>query len=270
MPSMQVERSSHVATALAGKLYVCGGFDGRRVWCTTEYLDLELATWATAAPMHHFRMDHAGATMGGHLYISGGTGGLHRWWHSSIERFKPGARNARGAWEQFEVMKEKRSGHIMVSIMGNFYVCGGVDEGGKIIHSFQRFLTSRREWQDLPAPKYPRSCALAVVRGATMFMCGGVEDNKFVHKSVECFDTRTGTWQDLPPMPVAKCCSVGTCLDGGLYIFGGQGTMIQNFVQSEEIAMNSVARLDLKKKVWEELPPMTSHRFRMAAAAIAM
>lgn len=271
---MQVERCSHVAAALGGRLYVCGGFDGRRVWCTTEHLDFENGgTWSTSAPMTHFRMDHAGATMAGQLYISGGTGGLNRWWHSSIERFTPGARNGRGKWEQFPSMVQKRSGHAMVSMMGHLYVCGGADESGRLVDSFQRFVSGPNEWEDLPAPRYPRSGALAVVAGEKLFVCGGTESggSSFVHKSMECFNVRTASWHDLPQMPVARCCSVGACLEGELYIFGGQGAMREHYVQGEAgSSLSSAGRFHPKRRIWEELPPMTSRRFAMASALIAM
>merc|ERR1712217_505702 len=149
------------------------------------------------------------------------------------------------------------------------YVCGGIDEGGRVVQSFQRFVAARSAWEELPEPKYLRSGALALAMGANLFICGGVEvcsanRTTLVHKSMECFNTRTCTWHELQQMPVARGCPVGACLVGEIYIFGGQGA-IMHYVQGEEIPIKSVGRFNPKREAWEELPPMTSQRYKMAA-----
>mmetsp|Transcript_32816 Transcript_32816/g.71627 ORF Transcript_32816/g.71627 Transcript_32816/m.71627 type:complete len:398 (+) Transcript_32816:57-1250(+) len=126
LPSMSTTRLGHSATALDGKLYVCGGFEplGMGVWHSSmERYHPRGKTWTLLPPMTYGRHFHAAAALKGELFVCGGhtAGGVV----NSMEKFNPST----GTWRQMPSMPSRCWRHTAAAFYGKLYVCDG-ESGG--------------------------------------------------------------------------------------------------------------------------------------------
>jgi len=72
VPPLQHRRTNAAGAVLAGRLYVCGGFDGERTLNTAERFNPTTGAWESLPSLQHPRAHAAAATLTGCLFICGG------------------------------------------------------------------------------------------------------------------------------------------------------------------------------------------------------
>uniref|UniRef100_A0A1I7XV23 BACK domain-containing protein n=1 Tax=Heterorhabditis bacteriophora TaxID=37862 RepID=A0A1I7XV23_HETBA len=107
---------SNSCCVLDGKIYVCGGTDGRvqrreRLRCAERY-DPVLNRWEKIASMRHMRSDAAATGAAGRLYVAGGFNGTEVM--ASVEMYIPHS----DVWTDITAMPGPRSGKDIVVACG--------------------------------------------------------------------------------------------------------------------------------------------------------
>lgn len=135
------DRMGPAVAALEGKLYVCGGCDGRyNPLCSADCFDPGSGQWAVLPPMKNAHHHLATAAAGGHLYVFG-SGTRHDRHTVSAERFDA----ASGQWEELPDTCLQCVVAMAFEIQGLLYLCGDhVNE-----RSIQRFEPESRPWEVL-------------------------------------------------------------------------------------------------------------------------
>ena len=88
MAAMPIDRSSHAAAIVDGKIYVTGGLDETGQYSDAlEAYDPVTNTWATLASFSQARAYHASAVINGKLYVFGGYS--DRGWMDLVEVYSP-------------------------------------------------------------------------------------------------------------------------------------------------------------------------------------
>lgn len=136
-PAMHMEREWPAFSAVAGRLYCCGGKDGGdpgRPLSSVECFDPSAwaahrgARWQSAASMIQPRVVATAATIGAWLYVCGGWTTDHQDLNS-VERFHPGS----GIWEVTAPMLVRRYGAAGAVAASHLYIFGGSnDEDGEL------------------------------------------------------------------------------------------------------------------------------------------
>mmetsp|Transcript_23370 Transcript_23370/g.51617 ORF Transcript_23370/g.51617 Transcript_23370/m.51617 type:complete len:361 (+) Transcript_23370:33-1115(+) len=129
LPQMSRRREAHSATALLGKLYVCGGIDEAAIHASAECFDPASVTWRELPSMAFARFDHAAAALRGKLYVCGGLVGKADG-VASMERFDP----ARSCWTPMPSMTGRRAtgGHRAAGLRGKLYVLSNAHDDGNV------------------------------------------------------------------------------------------------------------------------------------------
>lgn len=111
LPAMTQRRDGAVAAALAGLIYVCGGFNGQQSLCSAESFDPIRRTWEPLPSMTQQRMFAACVVVTGHMFVFGGLDKQHRL--TSAEVFDP----ASGFWQALHPMPRGRSGAAAAAVL---------------------------------------------------------------------------------------------------------------------------------------------------------
>ncbi len=77
--------------------------------------------------------------------------------------------------------------------------------------------------------------------------------------SAECYDLSTRAWRALPDMSVERYGCAAACIDGILYVVGGE---------DGEEALASAECYDPSTKQWRSLPDMSVARANVVAVAL--
>eukprot|EP00928_Gymnodinium_smaydae_P033561 TRINITY_DN24007_c0_g2_i1.p1 TRINITY_DN24007_c0_g2~~TRINITY_DN24007_c0_g2_i1.p1 ORF type:complete len:433 (+),score=101.07 TRINITY_DN24007_c0_g2_i1:40-1299(+) len=229
LPPMRHRRAGAAATAIHGRIYVCGG-GGRdsgecQVLRSAERFDTVLRRWEALPDMLLERRSASAAAIGGQLYICGGEGGEHgEVILSSAERFDPSA----WRWEPLPAMEGHRFGAAAATLSGCLYIAGG-SIGLDALSSAERFNVERHCWESLPEMLERRHGATGVAAGGYFYVLGGSSAERNL-RSAERFSIGKGrldgnTWESLPelPLPEGFCLGSGAADGAGrLLLLGGQ------------------------------------------------
>merc|ERR1711862_126969 len=160
---MSCARDEAAAVAIAGELYVLGGFDGVHVLREVERFSPLSTAWESLPPMSTARTALAATAINGQLYACGGSDGLQCL--CSLERFDPVA----GAWEALPSMSQARKTAAALEVNGRLLVLGGTgrekesEDGQMALSSAECFDPEVGAWQVLP--EMPRGRELVAMIG---------------------------------------------------------------------------------------------------------
>lgn len=189
------------AAAYRGKLYVHGGYTGRR--------DLSSATarlfaynprtnrWARLPKSRRPRAAHGLAVLGRRLYAFGGKNDSGEMRSMEAYDFK------RRRWRPAPPMKGPPRDHMTGVASGGFiYALAGRDQtGGSGNYSTaERYDPKRRRWQRLPPMRRARGgIASAPLSGGRVIVFGG-EESAGTIREVELYEPSRRRWRALPDM----------------------------------------------------------------------
>eukprot|EP00929_Paragymnodinium_shiwhaense_P119037 TRINITY_DN90923_c0_g1_i1.p1 TRINITY_DN90923_c0_g1~~TRINITY_DN90923_c0_g1_i1.p1 ORF type:complete len:471 (-),score=97.60 TRINITY_DN90923_c0_g1_i1:428-1840(-) len=178
---------------VSGRLYVCGGSNGRgQHFCSSERYDPSTDAWEEFSSMTERRAWTTAGVLGAKLYVCGGYDG-HKLL-SSAERFDV----VKGCWEAISPMLERRSGASASTVAGKLYVCGGGFAGGAL-RSAERYDPMAGQWECVRPMTAGRCHAACASVAGRLYVFGGYTGTER-GASAEVFSPATGVWTLLPPM----------------------------------------------------------------------
>ncbi len=151
-PPLAGARSGHAAATLADgrRLLVAGGRNGQNLLKSAEIYDLSTNSWSSTRDMSVPRADHSATTLpDGTVVIIGGRGGGGPL--RTAEVYDP----MTGNWSPFPALTTAREGHsATVFVDGRtrgyqILVLGGIDQGGVILTSGERYDSTTNTWTEL-------------------------------------------------------------------------------------------------------------------------
>ncbi|EUB62855.1 Kelch-like protein 10 [Echinococcus granulosus] len=168
--SMNRIRSDAAAAELYNRVYVAGGFEGRRYHDSAEYYDADANQWTLISRMHSPRGGISLVAHEGYIYAIGGNDGNTRL--RSIERFDP----TTGKWEIVGQMNRRKSNLSSAVLGDDIYIIGGWSDEPEagILSLVERFDTKTRECIEIRPLTFPASatcaCTLRNQRLVTKFV----------------------------------------------------------------------------------------------------
>ena len=220
--SMPVGLNHPTAAAYRGKLYVHGGYTGRR--------DLSSATarlfvynprrnrWARLPKSARPRAAHALAVLGRRLYAFGGRNDSGELRSMEVYDFK------RRRWSVAPSMSGPPRDHMTgVSAGGFLYALAGRDltAGPGNFATAERYDPRRRRWQTLPSMRKARGgIASARLSGGRVIVFGGEEPAGTI-REVELYEPKQRRWRSLPDMRTPRHGLGGVSLNDRVYAIQG-------------------------------------------------
>ncbi|CAL8090238.1 unnamed protein product [Calicophoron daubneyi] len=155
--SMNRVRSDAAAAELGGRVYVAGGFEGRRYHDSAEYYEPDSNQWTLISRMHSPRGGISLAQQGGYLYAIGGNDGNSRL--RTIERYDM----QEGKWELVGQMNRRKSNLSSTVVNDDIYILGGWSDEPEagILDLVERFDTTTRECHIVRPLTFPASATCA-------------------------------------------------------------------------------------------------------------
>jgi N-acetylneuraminic acid mutarotase len=198
--SMPIGVNHATAVAHRGRLYVHGGYRGRR--------DLSSATrrfyrydprrdrWARLPGSPAPRAAHAAAVIGRRMYVAGGANAEGSLRSLEVYNFR------RRRWRRGPSFRGPARNHTAgVATGGRFYVLAGRDD--RNFRSVDRYDPRRRRWRRMPAMRTARGgIAAARLRDGRIVVFGGEQlgPGGTTIEQVELFNPRSRRWRTLPDM----------------------------------------------------------------------
>lgn len=260
-PLPEGPRQEVAVAALAGEVYVLGGFDnfGTVQPDVTAY-DPASDSWRAVAPLP-FALHHANvAAAGGKLVVAGSLTGLAFTADARVLLYEP----SEDAWSEGVPLPTgtERGGAAVAVIDDQVYVIGGLRGGA--VTDVSRYDVSEDSWESLPALPEPRDHLVAGAIDGRVYAAGGRERSISSHDpSVFIYDPSRDEWSEGAPMPTSRAGAAAAVLDGRLYVFGGEGD-----ATAESGVFPQAEVYDPETDEWSLLAPMRTPRHGMGAAAV--
>ena len=262
-----LKRTEVAAAALAGKIYVAGGFAelslsniaSLTVSDAVEVYDPQADAWTTAAPLPT-RLHHAGVVaVGKHLYVIGGfTPKLLALWSpvATAYRYDPAA----DTWTELAPMPTPRGALGVAAIGEDIYAVGGIGESGDT-GTVEVYDTATNSWSvqaSLPTPR--DHLAVAAVDGR-LYAIGGRLNGSYSNNvgNTDVYDPSTDQWTLVAPLPTPRSGIAAAVINKRIYVVGGEapeGTFHTNEAYSPATG------------TWHAMAPMPTARHGLGAAVV--
>lgn len=268
LPLAAEPRVSATAAAVAGRLFVCGGWHGQQPSASMERFDPGTGVWEDMPPMFSARGGAASAAIAGRLYVCGGFD-VSMQPLASAECFSV----AHGTWEELPAMAAPRGSPAAAALRGNLYICGGYDGLFQPQRSSELLVPGALPvggasncvagagipgaWTLVADMAEGRAGAAAAAISGRLYVCGGRSGGQS-SRSTERFDPEAGTWECLAPMLVGRANAAYAVTGGRLYLFGGRGSGQR---------LSSCEVFEPRRAEWMPLPAMSERRTDATAVA---
>ena len=239
---MSTGKSEFGATAIGEKIYVCGGYDGKKFLSLMEVYDCESNTWTELAPIQHVQCCFGMTALNNHIYVAGGWDGSKM--ISSVLKYSPET----NTWTEVKSMNEARDRHELVTLHSSIYAVGG--QGTKTI---ERYSTLIDEWTYVASTKHNHSYLGATSHQNKIYVLG--------EEGFEVFDPKFDTWQDLPSLDIGAGLQLVSINDKLLAVGVGYGN-------NKGKASKSVYEFDTTNNSWIHRPDMDVPRILHRAVVV--
>ena len=244
--------------ALAGEIYVIGGFDeSNAAVADVEAYNPTTNTWRRVAPLpmalHHPNV----AAARGRIYVVGAlTTGFAA--TGVVYEYDPGA----NAWAARASMPSgtERGAAATASIGDRIYVAGGAR--GVAVNDFSVYDSTTNTWESLPALPTAREHFFAVTSGTRIITIGGRTGSLLAQ--VEIFDTATNQWTTGAPLPTPRGGHMGSIISGHVHVLGGEGNAAPG--SNGVFAVHEV--YDIATNTWSTAEPMRTPRHGTQAVTV--
>ena len=253
--------------ALAGELYVFGGYYNRQIQATTNTYALNPAstTWRSLSPLPE-PVTHAGqAAYGDDIYLAGGFIGDHpgpatnHVWVYATDR---------DAWFAGPSLPEARGGGALVQLDGKLHYFGGTVRNGFDYlfdtgdHWVLNLASGGKTWAEAAPMPEPRNHMAGVALGGTLYAVGGQrldEEDAGNSPYVHVYDPVTDGWQRVAdlPKPIGHISAVTFAYGERIFIVGG--------VSQQRAKLRDVIAYDPRADRWSEFKGLPGGR----SAAVA-
>jgi N-acetylneuraminic acid mutarotase len=245
--------------AVAGKVYVLGGFDENLgILSTVQVFDAATCEWsmgpALPRPVHHANATTVGTT----IWLTGAAETLNFTPVGHVWSWDP--TTAATAWTEHAPMPAgtERGSAAIAAIGSTIYVAGGLRSASiALAHSLD---TTTLTWTALPALPAVRDHGCGAVVAGKLYVIGGRASANTT--SVEEL-TPGGTWVAKAPMPTGRSGIACGVIGDRIIAVGGEGnaaTATGVFAEAEAYRPST--------DTWESLAPMPSPRHGMGAAVV--
>jgi N-acetylneuraminic acid mutarotase len=261
LPELPSVRQEHSVVALAGEIYVLGGFTPN-VTPSMQAYDPASRTWRSAADAP-FALHHANAAaVDGRLYVAGfNLGASFTQVNGRVLVYDP----ALDAWSEAGLMPggSERASSCVATLGSTIYLFGGARLGGTVAEA-SAYDVAADTWAELPPLPEPREhCAAAGIDGVLYIAAGRSGGIGGFQPNTWAFDPALGTYSERAPIPTPRGGIAGAVLDGRFLIFGGEG----NGGDASGV-FDDVEAYDAASDTWQALPPMLEPRHGFGAAAL--
>lgn len=262
------KRTEVAVGALAGKIYVVGGFakpglgNAMRLAITPalEVYDPSTDKWTSKAPMP-VGLHHAGLGMiGGRLYVIGGyrQSGLSAWQPvATVYAYDP----ATDTWTERAPMPTARGALAVAAHDGKLYAIGGSD-GDANSAAVAVYDPVNNAWASRARLPTPRDHLAAAIAAGKVYAIGGRRNGDYRRNLLitEAYDPATGRWTRVADLPTARSGIAASEVGGKIYVFGGE---------SGEGTFRENEAYDPGRDAWQAMTPMPTGRHGLGAAVVA-
>ena len=244
-----LEANSEMAIAeLDGKIYVMGGYPASRVTQrTVQVYDAASNRWSYTTPLPIALNHQMPAVASGRLYVIGGQTDAGSAYTNTVFEFNPATTN----WTAKAPMPTARSAGAAAVIGNLIYVAGGRPPRGA---DFAVYNVSNNQWTTLPNLPVARNHLAACAIDGKVYVVGGRIEAGFgspMTNVLERFDPAMNQWSTRAPMPTTRGGINGIAVDGGFFVWGGEGPVgaanpngMFNQMEMYDVALNRWYRLE--------------------------
>jgi N-acetylneuraminic acid mutarotase len=261
------KRTEVAAAAVAGKIYVIGGFQeptlsnlkDLAISQAVEEYDPASDRWSTKAPLP-VGLHHAGiGVVKDKLYVIGGfTKSFLSVWHpvDTVYEYDPGA----DTWTPHRSMPTARGALAVADMGGTLLTIGGYD-GENNSAAVEAYDPAHDTWTARAPLPTPRDHLAAATIGGRVYAIGGRLDRDYARNLAvtEVYDPATDRWSRAADLPTARSGITAGVVDGTIYVLGGespQGTFANN--EAYDAAHNR----------WHVMAPMPTSRHGLGSAVV--
>ncbi len=206
-------RSELPAAALAGLIYVPGGFGGETVF---QAYDPASDEWRDLAPLpagrHHLMAAALDST--GSVYVFGG-GAAGVWSPTTTAWAYAPALNA---WTEIAPLPEPRMAGAAVALKDKIYIVGGAGGSSALLE----YDPAANTWRRLAALSTPREHLAAAALDGEIYALGGRWGGLGELDSVEIYDPAADAWRAGPPLLQPHAGFSAAVLRGRILAAGGE------------------------------------------------
>jgi N-acetylneuraminic acid mutarotase len=261
------KRTEVTAAAVAGKLYLMGGFSAPRL---SNVLDLAITDlveeydtvadrWRTVSPMPG-KLHHAGAVaIGERIYVVGGfTQAFLSVWHpvASLYIYHP----ASDTWVEGPPMPTARGALAVAELDGRMVAVGGYTDSSNT-GAAELYDPVQQKWESLPSLSTARDHLAAAVWNGRVYAIGGRLDRDYGHNlaTVEVYDSRAGQWTKTTDLPTPRSGITAAMIDDAIYVLGGE---------SPEGTFSANEAYSPKTGRWSAMASMPTSRHGLGSAVV--
>lgn len=261
------KRTEVTAAAVAGKLYLMGGFSAPSlgnvldlaITDLVEEYDTVADRWRSLSPMPA-KLHHAGAvTIGERIYVVGGfTKAFLSVWHpvETLYIYHP----ASDTWVEGPPMPTARGALAVAELDGRIVAVGGYADSSNT-GAVELYDPVQGKWDTLPSLPTARDHLAVAVWNGWVYAIGGRLDRDYGHNlaTVEVYDTQTGRWVKAADLPTPRSGITAAVIGDAIYVLGGEspeGTFAANEAYSPKTGR------------WSAMAPMPTSRHGLGSAVI--
>jgi N-acetylneuraminic acid mutarotase len=245
------------ATAVNGKIYAMGGYNGPALSTVEEY-DSATDTWMRKADMPEARYAFPCLAFDGKIYVFGGQvetyeNGLYNYHNlSQIDVYDPNT----DTWTKKGDMPSARAGMGVSVVNGKIYVVGGWDNN-QYLSTTEEYDPVTGIWTKKADMPTPRGNHASPVIDEKIYVIGGWQ-NDGVSSSVEVYDPIIDIWVKKADMPNPRGSTVASVVNGKIYIIGGGSDKVLELVEEYDVLTDT----------WKRKADMLTPRTAIAACEV--
>ena len=186
---MNNKRDSLGAAVFNDTLVICGGYDGEKLFSSSEAYDAQLYKWNQISSLKQNKAGNKLATSDGCLYTMGGYNGKN--FLSSVERLN----GLKQSWKPVSSMQSPRSSFAAVSCDDIIYAIGGINDDSKALKSTEKYDCAADKWIYVSEMNIERRSHSACVMQDKIFVVGGQNAEEEPVKEIECYDPSNDKWE---------------------------------------------------------------------------
>ncbi len=172
-------------------------------------------------------------------------------------------------WSSLPLLEVARSHPSVASLNGKIYAFGGGGPSFKSLNSVICFDPKTNKWTNCKDMPTLRSGTVAVTVEDKIYVMGGgfrQEDGMFRFLTVvEIYHPDSDSWEKGPDLLMPHDYPAVAFLNNSIYVIGGHHPDATTGGPKTDPGFDFCERLDLQKGVWEEIAPLPTPRFALAA-----
>jgi N-acetylneuraminic acid mutarotase len=212
----------NAVVALAGEVFVIGGYDEAVIVDRVEAYDPNADTWRSVAPLPSPRHHVNAAVVSGKIYVLGGlvTNGFNAIGDTIV--YDPST----NVWSPLTSMPAgtERGGATTGVVGSKIYVAGGYRGGA--VSEFSAYDTLADQWENLAdLPSARDHLVGGAINGIIYVMGGRAGGINGVLDPVDIYDPSNGSWTAGAPMITARAGCAAAVFGAQIFVLGGEGNV---------------------------------------------